>query len=103
MADTRREKLQAMLDAMEASEVEMAKQQLMEILGKKQPPKQSIVPDDMRKDPKEGMVPLPHFQKEGEKPQIKKLPHYDDGSEAVAVPLSGNTVKQKSRLYRMMQ
>jgi hypothetical protein len=103
MADTRKEKLQAMLDAIEASKSEMGKQQLMEVLRKKQPPKQSIVPDDMRKDPKAGMVPLPHFQKEGEKPQIKKLPHYGDGSDAVVVPLSGNTAKQKSRLYRMMQ
>ena len=99
MADTRREKLQAMLDAMEASEVEMAKQQLMEVLRKKQSPKQSIIPDDMRQEPDYEAAPATN-----EPPRSVNLPYTGDAPPtAQPLPYSPQKDKKKTRLYRMMQ
>jgi len=99
MADTRKEKLQAMLDAIEASKSEMGKQQLMEVLRKKQPPKQSIIPDDMRQEPEYEAAPATN-----EPPRSVNLPYTGDAPPtAQPLPYSPQKDKKKTRLYRMMQ
>jgi hypothetical protein len=99
MADTRKEKLQAMLDAIEASKGEMGKQQLMEVLRKKQPLKKSIVPDDMRQEPEYEAAPATT-----EPPRAVNLPYTGDAPPtARPLPYFSEKDKKKIRLYRMMQ
>ncbi len=99
MADTRKEKLQAMLDAIEASKADMGKQQLMEILRKKEAAKQSIIPADMRQEPEYEAAP-----ETNEPPRSVKLPYTGDAPPtAQPLPYSPQKDKKKTRLYRMMQ
>jgi len=95
MADTRKEKLQALLDAIEASKAKMEKQQLMEVLQKKQPAP-SIIPEDMRIAPEYEAAPATTAS-----PPVN-LP-FTEGAPQVAQPLPYSPKKNKSRLYRMMQ
>jgi len=100
MADTRKEKLQAMLDAIEASKADMGKQQLMEILRKKEAAKQSIIPADMRQEPEYEAAPATN-----EPPRSVNLPYIGDGppKSVQTLPAFSDKDKKKTRLYRMMQ
>jgi hypothetical protein len=100
MADTRKEKLQAMLDAIEASKANMGKQQLMEVLRKKEAAKQSIIPEDMRREPEYEAAPATV----GEPQRVENLP-FTEGSQQVVKPLPylPGKKEKKTRLYRMMQ
>jgi hypothetical protein len=120
MADTRKDKLQAMLEAMEASKSKMTRQQLLDIANQKAKPEgyeegvleaevnsrlgrpvaeaKSIMPPQVEVMEVEA-VPVDEMGK------AVNLPYMGEKRESVTLPDKGGVqrVRKLFRLYRMMQ
>jgi hypothetical protein len=119
MADTRKPKLQAMLDAMEASKARLTRQQLLDAaLGRVKPEgaEEGVIEAEINQRlgkavPSAGMMPKEievlkvESEPEDFKSKSKNLPYMGGEQKSVPLPETGGVkkVKKYSRLYQMMQ